>query len=114
MTRKILFPFVCLFLLSGVAFADDYYDKGKAAYGSSQYEEAINWFRKSAEAAYDQGQYAYGLMLYANGQAPLKQKTEALKWFSLAGEQGNPLLVRQFQDGTVGSRMEPSVYPPGK
>ncbi|SVE41051.1 uncharacterized protein METZ01_LOCUS493905, partial [marine metagenome] len=77
-------------MLTGVAVADDYYEKGRSAYGSGQHEEAINWFRKSAEAGYDKGQYAYGLVLYANGQAPIEQKTEALKWFSLAGEQGNP------------------------
>jgi len=53
-------------------------------------KEAIDWFRKSVEEGYDQGQYAYGLVLYANGQAPIEQKTEALKWFTLAGEQGDP------------------------
>ena len=62
LTTMKLYISLCLFLLSAAAFADDYYEKGRSAYGSGQYEEAIDWFRKSAEAGYDQGQYAYGLV----------------------------------------------------
>ena len=86
-----------LLLISGPAVADDYYEKGEKAYRSGQYEEALDWFRKSAQAGYGQGQLIYGHMLYSNGQAPLENKTEALKWFRLAGEQGNP--VAQYMVG---------------
>ena len=52
---KHIYTFLFLFLFSGVAVADDYYEKGRSAYGNGQYEEAGDWFRKSAEAGYDQG-----------------------------------------------------------
>ena len=50
---KHIYTFLCLFLLSGVAFADDNYEKGRSAYGNGQYEEAIDWLKRSAEAGYD-------------------------------------------------------------
>ena len=74
---KHIYTFLFLFLFSGVAVADDYYEKGEKAYRSGQYEEALDWFRKSAQAGYGQGQLIYGHMLYSNGQAPLENKTEA-------------------------------------
>ena len=100
---KYIYTFLCLLLLSGTASVDANYEKGRSAYGNGQHEEAIDWFKRSAEAGYDQGQYAYGLVLYPDGQSSIEQKTEALKWFSLAGEQGNPsaqYIVGHFHENT--------------
>jgi hypothetical protein len=83
-----IYTFLCLFLLTSVAFADDYYEKGVQAYGSGQYEEAVDWFRKSAEAGYDDGQYIYGL-LYERGQVIEQDYRVATEWYRKAANQGH-------------------------
>ena len=51
------------------------------------YQEAIKWFKLSAEQGYAQAQYNLGLM-YSRGEGVDPDRQEALKWYRLSAEQG--------------------------
>jgi TPR repeat protein len=52
------------------------------------YEQAIKWYRKSAELGYAKAQVALGLC-YKEGQGVLGDYKEAVKWFMKSAEQGD-------------------------
>ena len=62
-----------------------YYD-GKGV--EQNYEEAIKWFRKSAERGNDWGQYNLANCYY-NGKGVSQDYVEAVKWYRKSAEQGN-------------------------
>ena len=58
-------------------------------YGVTQdYNEAVKWYRKSAEQGYAVGQYNLGAM-YDNGYGVTQDYNEAVKWYRKSAEQGN-------------------------
>ena len=50
------------------------------------YEEAVKWYRKSAEQGNSRGQYNLGYM-YEFGKGVTKDYEEAIKWYRKAAEQ---------------------------
>lgn len=54
---------------------------------TQDYAKAVEWYRKSAEQGYAQGQYCLGNM-YHQGLGVIEDYKEAFKWFSKAAEQG--------------------------
>ena len=50
------------------------------------YQEAIKWFKLSAEQGYAQAQYNLGLM-YSKGEGVPSDDKEAVKWYRLSAEQ---------------------------
>ena len=53
------------------------------------YEEAVKWYRKSAEQGYADAQNNLGDM-YASGQGVKQDYEEAVKWYRKSAEQGDP------------------------
>lgn len=69
--------------------AKEMYEKGEKEYNRKNYDEAINWWRKSAEKGYVKAQYDLGLT-YQHGYAGQTINfAEAMKWYKLAAEQGD-------------------------
>jgi TPR repeat protein len=66
----------------------DPYFTGKQYYSLKKYDEALQWFYKSAELGNPLGQYFLGY-LYRNGYGVEKNPEEAVKWFRQSAEQGN-------------------------
>ena len=63
------------------------YGRGRGV--AKDYQEAIWWFKLSAEQGYGQAQYNLGL-LYSRGEGlPIEHK-EAVKWYRLSAEQRIP------------------------
>ncbi len=61
-----------------------------AEHDSSEYEEALHWLRRSAEAGYLQAQTDLGGIYLEGGKVGVKPDgKEALKWFSMAAAQGS-------------------------
>jgi uncharacterized protein len=52
------------------------------------YNEAVKWFRLSAEQGDAEAQYNLGWMYY-EGQGVPQDYKEAVKWYRLSAEQGN-------------------------
>ena len=52
-------------------------------------EEAVRWFRRSAEQGDARGQNNLGVM-YDTGQGLREDDEEAVRWYRRAAEQGNP------------------------
>ena len=70
------------------------YSRGENAVGymyetekNPNYEEAVKWYRKSAEKGYAPAQYNLGLM-YQYGLGVKKNKGEAQRWFRKSADQG--------------------------
>jgi TPR repeat protein len=61
---------------------------GEAYYRVQDYQNALVWFRKSAQQGYASGQYNLGV-LYLEGSGTAKDEGEAQKWFLKAAEQGD-------------------------
>ena len=59
---------------------------GEAYYRAQDYQNALAWFRKSADQGYAPGQYNLGVM-YMEGSGTAKDAGEAVKWFLKAAEQ---------------------------
>lgn len=58
-------------------------------------EEAVPYYRKSAEQGNASGQYGYGVMLSA-GEGIAKNPAEAKKWITLAAKQGHKLAIAEL------------------
>jgi TPR repeat protein len=65
-----------------------YYATGEKYFEEKNYEEAVKWYRKSAEREYALAQGKLGLM-YVNGYGVTQDYEEALKWYRKSAEQGN-------------------------
>ena len=65
------------------------YYEGKGGLKQS-YDEAIKWYRKSAEQGYSYAEHCMGVV-YERGEGVPQNYAEAAKWYSLAAEKGNPV-----------------------
>ena len=74
----------------GAVWADAVSDfnKGVDAFDAGNFEEAVKWYRKSAEQGDALGQYALGWM-YSNGKGVTQDYAEAVKWYRKSAEQGD-------------------------
>jgi len=85
--KKIITGLTLSILLgSGVAVAADY-DKGLLAYNSGDFKTALAEWKPLAKQGYAKGQYNLGTM-YANGRGVPENDKTAVKWYTLAAEQG--------------------------
>ncbi len=84
--HKALILFLTLYL-SFPAIANEYFDKGDAAYQETNYKTAITWFYKAAEQGDANAQDKLGIM-YAAGMGVKKDYKTALAWFNKGAEQG--------------------------
>lgn len=73
------------------------FSRGVEAYQRGDYDMALKEFRKSAEREQDAGSQLFLGMMYAKGQGVKQNYPEAVRWFSLAAEQGHA--GAQFQLG---------------
>ncbi|MDC0998333.1 tetratricopeptide repeat protein [Alphaproteobacteria bacterium] len=73
----------------GAVWADAVSDfnKGVDAFDAGNFEEAVKWYRKSAEQGDASAQYALGWM-YSNGKGVTQDYAEAVKWYRKAAQQG--------------------------
>jgi len=62
--------------------------KGASFFQEKNYIEAVEWYRKSAEQGYAEGQANLGYM-YSNGYGVTKDYAEAVKWYRKSAEQGD-------------------------
>ena len=71
--------------------ADAQYKLGEMYYDGQvvlqDYEEAVKWYRKSAEQGFAKAQYHLGLMYY-DGTGVLQDYKESVKWYRTSAEQG--------------------------
>ena len=70
--------------------AEECYKKGIDCFESKKFEEAVSWFRGSAEKGCASAQCYLGY-LYENGIGVEKSNVEAAKWYTKAAEQGDTL-----------------------
>ena len=66
------------------------YDKGLAAFRSGDRATALREWRPLAEDGHADAQFALG-WVYHKGQGVLQDYKTAVKWYTLAAEQGMPL-----------------------
>lgn len=64
------------------------FEKGMAAELSSDYQEALKWYRKAAELGHAEAQFNLGEM-YVLGKGVSNDYYEAANWFLKSAEQGN-------------------------
>jgi hypothetical protein len=67
-------------------------------------EEALAYFRKSANQGNAEGQFGLGSML-ASGEGGPRNPAEGLKWISLAGNQGHKLAINEMALAHINARM---------
>ena len=65
------------------------FNKGVTAYQAGNYKAALAEWRPLAQAGNARAQNFLGFM-YDNGEGVLEDDLEAVKWYRLAAEQGNP------------------------
>ena len=86
--KRILAPILLLTLLVGTpAFSADF-QKGAAAYKSGDYATALREWEPLAEQGLAAAQSNLGVM-YKNGQGVPQDDKTAVKWYTLAAEQGD-------------------------
>ncbi len=85
--KKLLLILVSLFLTFEIALADQLED-GLAAYRDGDYAIALKLLRPLAKQGNARAQYHLSIM-YDQGQGVTQDHKEALKWYQLAGKQGN-------------------------
>ncbi|KAF9181407.1 hypothetical protein BGZ51_004949 [Haplosporangium sp. Z 767] len=61
---------------------------GVSCFRADNYVKAVEWYRKSAEQEFPDGQYKMGVMLYYGHGVP-KDHDEATSWIRKAADQGN-------------------------
>lgn len=67
-------------------------------------EEALAYFRKSANQGNADGQFGLGSML-ASGEGGPRNPAEGLKWISLAAKQGHKLAINEVALAHINARM---------
>ncbi|MBO7051556.1 MAG: SEL1-like repeat protein [Prevotella sp.] len=79
------------------------YNKGLASFNSKEYDKALKYFRKAANANYDEAQNALGYM-YDYGTGVDKDDRQAVYWYRKSAEQGNAraqsILGSMYDNGT--------------
>ena len=78
------------------------YEKGLAAYNNGSYQEALEFYRLSAEAGYANAQVNLGFM-YSTGKGIPADKEKAAFWYEKAASQNNPTALSNlgmcYRDG---------------
>jgi len=78
---------------------------------SEQNEEAVKWYRASADQGHPDGQYGLGEM-YAKGEGVEKNLDEAALWFTRAAENGHAqaqrVLISAYENGLLGLIADPA------
>lgn len=69
------------------ADSDDAFYQGVAAYRARNYDEAVNWFLRAAEAGDVDAQFLLGRMHY-DGNSLTVDEVTAYMWFDIAAEHG--------------------------
>ena len=69
------------------ADAAEDFKRGKEAFNTGQFEAAMTWYRKAAEAGSAPAQFKLG-NAYSEGTGVAQDYAEALKWFHKAADQG--------------------------
>ena len=73
-------------------------EKGKDAYKSQNYAEALSWFRKAADQGNAQAQCSLGYM-YNTGRGVAQDYAEAVRWYRNAADQGDA--IAQYNLGVM-------------
>jgi TPR repeat protein len=104
LTFLLALTFLFLFSGSSVVFADDFQD-GLDAYDRKDYQEAVKWFRLSAEQGDANAQSNLG-KVYHNGQGVPQDYVLAHMWWNIAGSNGYEDAVKKRN--IVEKKMSPS------
>ena len=76
---------------------------------SEQNEDAVKWYRASAEQGHAGGQYGLGEM-YAKGEGVEKDEAMAVKFFTLAADNGHAqtqrVLINAYTNGLFGLQVD--------
>ena len=95
--KKMITGLVLLMLMSsGMVVAADF-NKGLKAAQSGDFKTALAEWTPLAEEGYASAQYNLGIM-YDNGNGVLENDKTAVKWFTLAADQGDILAQKQLGD----------------
>jgi TPR repeat protein len=95
--KKMITGLVLLMLMSsGMVVAADF-NKGLKAAQSGDFKTALAEWTPLAELGYASAQYNLGIM-YDNGNGVLENDKTAVKWFTLAADQGDILAQKQLGD----------------
>ena len=70
---------------------------GRALDASKRYDEAVDWYRKSADQGYYRAQNNLG-MKYVFGEGVAQDYSQAAQWFQKAADQGDALAQRNLGD----------------
>ena len=92
LTFLLALTFLFLFSGSSVVFGGDFQD-GVDAYERKDYQEAVKWYRLSAEQGFALAQFNLGVRYY-NGQGVPQDYVLAHIWFNIAGSNGEKDAVR--------------------
>jgi hypothetical protein len=71
------------------------WERGLIAYNQKDHKKALEWFVKSAEGNYFNGQYAAGT-LYMKGEGTRKKVDDGVKWLVKAARQGHKYAQRDL------------------
>ena len=104
LTFLLALTFLFLFSGSSVVFADDFQD-GLDAYDRKDYQEAVKWFRLSAEQGDANAQSNLG-KVYHNGQGVPQDYVLAHMWWNICGSSGDKDCVKNRN--IVEKEMSPS------
>ena len=104
LTFLLALTFLFLFSGSSVVFADDFQD-GLDAYDRKDYQEAVKWFRLSAEQGDANAQSNLG-KVYHNGQGVPQDYVLAHMWWNICGSSGDKDCVKN--KNLVEKKMTPS------
>jgi uncharacterized protein len=74
--------------ISGIAFAGQGFEEGRAAYERQEYAKAIEILRPLAAGGNSDAQNIVGRM-YSLGQGVTKDESEAMKWITMSAGNGN-------------------------
>ena len=91
MNRLLILPVLLLTLLVGTPTFSADFQKGLTAAQSGDFASALREWTPLAEQGNAVAQYNLGAM-YASGQAVAQNYKTAVKWYSLAAEQGLSLI----------------------
>ena len=69
--------------------ADCHYEKGR-------YEEAFNWYTKSAAQGYVNAERNLGV-LYEDGRGVTKDISKAIEWYTKAAEKGDVIAAKRLR-----------------
>ena len=104
MMKKFLFSMACVSFL----FGNDY-DVGLDFYKNKQYQNAYEYFLKSANSGNSQAAHNLAIM-YHNGDGVKKDTTESIKWLQIASDAKNPYAMTQLGNNYMNGLGVPKDY----